>query len=1118
MKLKKWSENAMNIYKSLYFDTNETEPEQTHDRVAKFISNGNEDLYNTFYKMLNDNAFRPNTPCMINSRITDHEFETHDKNLLACFVLGLDDSMKSIMEMWSTCATVYAGGGGTGLPLSNLRESGANISAGGQACLTGDTILYNDDDRRAIIKQERTIKELYILQATDKKRLSKIRCMIDGGIIGTNSIINIIHNGIADVYEIETKLGYKIKATKDHRFLGYDGNWYPLEQFYIGSAIAVNGRYVGTCQRCNKNRLLNGPISKFPDVCHSCSQSLFNGSNQRVQLTGPCVRCGRISKLTSQYSNNPGVCPACNSSIRKGFNLIGSEESKQTKIEQSKNHSKLMNDPIIKERMRLLNLGENNPMWKGDNANKTAARQRLNALYPELSNIKQCQRCDESNIRIEKHHKDGNPYNNDLSNIEILCVNFHQKEEAYRRSINSGDPRRIKEIIFDEIINIIYIGKEEVYDIQMAPPYHNFIANGFVSHNSGPLEYLKTVQSISETVKSGGKARRAANLVSFWYKHPDILKIIDCKLEPGFESVNVSILIDDIFMNHLEGNSNDSNYDFMIDLISPNKNKIVGQISIRDIWNRIVENAWFNGDPGLLFKTTANKVHPMPSIGEMKASNPCGEVLLPDNFCCNLGSINLNKCLELENSVYSFNWETFKKYIKYTVKFLNNVIDKTSFPNKKFEDNMKLARPIGVGLMGWADVLYKLGIRYGSDDSISLFEDICRTLTVQSFIESIELAKTSEPIKFNNEDYDNFINLLKYYGLSDSNIDDFKEYGIKNSTVTSIAPTGSISISAECSYSFEPIMALIWEKELSGRDVTLKFFNQQFKNECELRNIELDERLINDIINNKGSIQNLNFPEDMKEIFVVAHDIDFKNKVDMQAAGQRYITLGISSTCNLPNSATKEDVSSIFKYAWKKGLKGITIYRDGTRSGQPVGFGKKEQINIEPIKLPNKRPGDTVKIETPNGSLYVTANKFENKIVEIFLTMGKLGELEFLLINTLSKIISKSLQYYVPINVILEQMEEVGTTKFWFKLDDDKNHTTSAESIVDAISKVTRYHFNNEEVDGFKLIQNENIKPNKISDTYIVCPVCKKKTLSLSIGGCRGGICQNPNCGYTACG
>jgi len=652
---------------------------------------------------------------------------------------------------------------------------------------------------------------------------------------------------------------------------------------------------------------------------------------------------------------------------------------------------------------------------------------------------------------------------------------------------------------------------------------------------SGPIEYMKVVQSISDTVKSGGKARRAANLASFWYKHPDILRFIECKKTINFSAVNISILVDDEFMTYVD----EGRWDQSIELISPNNDTLVETITVKDIWELIVQNAWKSGDPGLLFYDKSNDMNPIPSRGKVKATNPCGEVPLTDDSCCDLGSLNLNKFLvkkegQENGNMYKFSYDLFKPAIQRAVEFLDQVIDTTSFPNQRFKTTMTDTRPLGLGIMGFADILYKMNIPYGCDESFQLFETICQFLTVTAYEHSIDMAAEYGPITL-GPDKPIMRKLLKEYGVSEAYLAIFDDSGIRNTHVTSLAPTGSISISADCCYAFEPMMAIVWEKPLADRNQTLKFVNEEFLSRCASEGIELTDEIMKSIIENRGSIQKVDgIPDHIKTVFITAHDVGWSKKIDMQSAGQKYISLAISSTCNLPNNAVVADVEKAYIKAWKLGLKGITVYRDGSLEVQPVNFGTtKDQsevsdefetdptIKSKPIKLPNKRPGDTVKFRSPHGSVYITCNKWKGEIVELFLSMGKSGQLESLLIKNLSKQISKSLHHRVPIDTILAQMEGEGGHPFWFLLDEDreggngtKGIRISAESVLDAIAKMVRYHFVGKPVDGYCLTDN---KPVKVETSLEICPVCRNRTLQRS-AGCRGGSCIDPDCGYSACG
>jgi ribonucleotide reductase alpha subunit len=1017
-----WSENAINIYKALYFDVTETQPEQTHHRVAKFISGDDSRLYDIYLNLLNNDIFRPNTPCMINSRLENDLFETHDKNLVACFVLGLEDNMKSIIEMWGICATVYAGGGGTGIPLSNLREAGASISSGGQASgsLTylktiqniSETVKSGGKSRRAanlasFWYQHPDILEFITCKNGNDFNSVNISVLVDDFFM-THIYNNTLNKEIDLVSPNKNKVVKQITIGKIWDSI-IDNAWNNGDP---GLLFKTTANKYNPMKSLGEMTVSNPCLPSWAPVLTSNGYKQFIDVGNEIVLNGESLTCSNIFET----GKNREIYKI---KLESGLILYATEEHG---IYTSSGKVELKNINLNTE----IEMDYTPIQFKLDIEEYLLGLEYVK-IYPEIKYIT-IDLLNES-ISYQLGFIDGViSYSNNVEIKKIIVFKFQTNVD----------------LIMDIQLILSSVG---IYS-EINELYHLNIID---------IEQFKNIFNITFKEKS--------NIINnLKYSYVDYIKKLKKYQKP--KSIDKLESIETVY-----------------DITVPDKHKFVSS-------GCVISN--------------------------------CGEVLLPDNFCCNLGSINLNKCLDynLNTFEYSFNWEIFKTHIGHSVRFLDSVIDKTSYPSKKFENNMKLARPIGLGLMGWADILFKLKLRYGSIESINLFSKICKFLTCEAFKQSLDLAKTLGSISFNSEDYTNFINLLEYYGLEDEDINTFKETGIRNCTVTSVAPTGSVSISASCSYSFEPSMALIWEKELIDRNITLKFFNQQFKNECEIRNIELTDDIISQIINNKGSIQKLNFPSEMKEVFVVAHDINYIDKIEMQFVGQRYITLGMSSTCNLPNSATKEEVANIFKLAWKKNLKGITVYRDGSQTSQPIGFGKNEDPIINPIKLPNKRSGNTIKIETPNGSLYVICNKVNGKIAEIFLLMGTLGKLEFLLINTLSKIISKSLQYRVPIDIILNQMQEIGTDKFWFKLDEEKNYMTSAESIIDAIAKIIRYHFNDETVDGYKLIKNEEVcilLNEKISDNYQYCPICKRKTLALNIG-CRGGICQNPECHFTSCG
>lgn len=636
---------------------------------------------------------------------------------------------------------------------------------------------------------------------------------------------------------------------------------------------------------------------------------------------------------------------------------------------------------------------------------------------------------------------------------------------------------------------------------------------------SGPLRYLRVVDIMSETVKSGGRTRRAANIGTFYYNHPETIEIIRSKniSESSLTSFNLSMAVPDSFMHCVD----DPNATF--DIISPNKNTKVGEMKSQELWNLVAENAWKTGDPGLLFIDRVNKFNPLPSLGLIHSTNPCGEVPLLPWSVCNIGSMNLNHFIQNQpgfvcNDFKPFiKWNLLAEKVYHCVNFLDNVIDATSYLHPKFENTTKTTRPIGLGIMGFADILIKMGIKYGSEESIKIFQELCFKINKSAIEASIDLVakEKKEPIIIPEKDKEYFRDLLVEYVQGDTNIiQKYDKYGIRNSTWTCIAPTGSIAMTVDASYAWEPVMALIWEKPLSDSDQVLKIIYPEFEKQLDTIASECNvnkEKIIKDIIKDKGSIQHISYiPQKYKDIFVVAHDINPIDKIKMQGAGQKYISMAISSTCNLPNSSTVEDVKNIYLEAFKHNLKGITIYRDNCRNSQVVNFGGMEKNEViekrsyieRPSQRPIKRKGETVEIPTPYGKMFITCNYNKEQPFEIFFRVGKQGALTNVLIDALGRVCSKALQGGIPIDMIVDTLRGLKGDKFWYKIDDNTKKMETAESIVDAIAQLIDYHWCNS-----GLITNDDC-------SYDECPKCHRKTLRHDTG-CRGGLCTS--CGFSAC-
>lgn len=685
-------------------------------------------------------------------------------------------------------------------------------------------------------------------------------------------------------------------------------------------------------------------------------------------------------------------------------------------------------------------------------------------------------------------------------------------------------------------------------------PKNSPLSSGGVA--SGPLAYLRVNNCVSNTVKSGGKHRRAANMGVFDYNHPDTLDIIKVKDTGELDAFNLSMLVDDYFMQNVISCLKTKS-DFTLKMVSPNPldDRKPKYRSGMEIWNTLIEKAWRTGDPGIIFLENLNKGNPFPSRGMITCTNPCGEVPLFDDTSCVIGSINVASKAFIPDAEFFkndyFDDKHFERVVGACVEFLDQVIDKTAYIHERFEKNMKAIRPIGLGIMGFADLLIRMDIEYGSEQSITLFKKLCYHLTYAAMRKSLDMCKhdKKEPIYIFPEEKEQFIEYLKYFGATEEDINDFNTFGIRNCTWTCIAPTGSISVSADCSYSFEPTTAILWQKELAESHEIMNFFHPEFEKwvdtgymknfhdtQVETNRNFIKQNLIDKIIANHGSVKGLiDIPEEIQKRFRVAHDIDPIDKLKLQAAGQRYISMGISSTCNLPNDATVEQIQDIFIKSYEMGIKGMTVYRDGSKEWQPINFGRKEEIivddfpsndnvNMEKWYRPLRRPrpisreGRTFEIKTPYGKLFPILNKYsDGQPMEVFFNLGGAGSHENLLYAVIGRFISTGLQHGIDVMEYISTLREAKEQQFRFKISEDQEVSYSAESILEAVGIIMESYFihNNEKPKEtiFQIDQNNGEKKEQLK-LGEKCPECGYFTLIRS-AGCRGGYCTN--CNYTSC-
>ncbi len=427
---------------------------------------------------------------------------------------------------------------------------------------------------------------------------------------------------------------------------------------------------------------------------------------------------------------------------------------------------------------------------------------------------------------------------------------------------------------------------------------------------SGPVSFMRVFDTATDVIKAGGK-RRGAMMAALRANHPDIVEFITCKQKTGvLSNFNISVAVTDDFMEKLE---EDGEYWS----VNPRNREKVKKLRAKAVWELMAKSAWESGDPGVIFLDEINRHNPIPKVGRIESTNPCGEQPLLPYESCNLGSVNLSRMVQDRR----INWNKLRETVRNAVHFLDNVIDKNRFPLNEIEETTKANRKIGLGVMGFADMLIKLGIPYNSEKALKLGEKIMRLVTEKAREKSVELGE--ERGSFPN--FDRSVLKDKYHSL-------------RNATITTIAPTGSISIIAGCSSGIEPLFAISFmRKVLEG--TRLFETNMLFEITAKKRgfyNAELLEEIAR-----TGSVQKIEgVPKDVKSIFVTALDTEPEWHVMIQAAFQKYTDNAVSKTVNLPQEATVEDVEKVFRLAYKLKCKGITVYRYGSKPEQVLNVGE----------------------------------------------------------------------------------------------------------------------------------------------------------------------------------
>jgi len=620
----------------------------------------------------------------------------------------------------------------------------------------------------------------------------------------------------------------------------------------------------------------------------------------------------------------------------------------------------------------------------------------------------------------------------------------------------------------------------------------------------GPISVLKTLSQVGTMITQGGK-RAGAHMAIMSVYHPDIEEFISCKATEGdIDNFNISVGADSTFM---EAVSEDRwlNLTWPLDMSSYSEHeKVEGKsIRARELFSKIISGAWRNGEPGMIWLDKINEDNTTPHLGNINATNPCGEQPLLSGESCNLGSINLGN-FDVENGTdtFVFDWMRFEDTVKLCVRFLDNVVDANKHPTVTTSEMNAQTRKIGLGVMGWADLLTKLMIPYDSEEALELADLIGSSLKSVADRESSVLGKE----KGNFPAFDQS-------PLNEKNGGEWSH--MRNAWRLSVAPTGTISMIAEASSGIEPLFSLAYKKHnMSSQlgDTELYYINEEVRKHLPL-NVDIDEYV------KSGKEIASCLSDGVQNVFKISSEINYIDHVRMQATWQKHVDSGISKTINLPNDASEDNIWDSYMMAWKLGCKGITVYRNGSRTkevlvstdgvdDQQLADVVDSTTSILPVRFnrPDQLDAKVTKIRTGHGNLYVTTAFDGGKLVEIFTHLGKSGAAEHAQSEALGRVISTALQYGVPVSVISRQLRGISSVPVY-------HNGKLIKSVPDAIASI---------LDGIEpSVDDTTEKMSRDWTDQIVAGVslseCCEECQSVEIS-VEEGCVKCYSCGYSKCG
>jgi len=603
---------------------------------------------------------------------------------------------------------------------------------------------------------------------------------------------------------------------------------------------------------------------------------------------------------------------------------------------------------------------------------------------------------------------------------------------------------------------------------------------------SGPVSFMRAFDVTTDVIKQGGM-RRGANMAILNVEHPDILEFITAKEDPeALTNFNLSVAVTDEFMKAVEKGSD-------YNLVNPRTGEVTDKLNAKEVFDKIVDMAWRTGDPGIVFIDEINRHNPTPKLGKIESTNPCGEQPLLPFESCNLGSINLSKMVADQDGQLYIDYDKLSETVKLAVRFLDDVIEVNQFPLSEIMEMTKTTRKIGLGVMGFADMLIQLGIPYDSEQGLVIAEEIAHFISGEADRASIELAQERGVFPAFQE---------SIYDMPDGS-------HFRNASRTTIAPTGSLSIIANCSSGIEPLFALSYVRHILEGEEFIEV-NPYFEEMAKSRGFYSPD-LMKQLAEGKGLKDVKEVPEEIKRLFITAHDISPEWHVKMQAAFQRFTDSAVSKTVNFPHGATPEDVAKVYMLACQEGLKGITIYRDRSRESQVLTVGegvKKAEGKLAPRKRPKVTRGVTERVNTGCGYIYVTVNFDSQGISEVFSTLGKAGGCAAAQLEAISRLTSLALRSGIDVDSIVKHLRGIRCPSIAW----EQGHAilSCADAIASVLEKYIREKTDNTEKTANPNTPSQN--PGTVKSWAGQCPDCGGPLIYQE--GCN--ICLA--CGFTKCG